>query len=189
MEVDPTPITLPCLPLIGPTPSASGQNKRVRTSSEPTGERDMGDSAAFGSGTKPRERLRERRRSPYRPQLRAAQSRTRRIRRENRARRQLSKLFSLPPFSRSLRPLKSTTSRLYWRRLPKGLHRRHRSTYSIRSTQSKKPIAFGPHWPHTSCPHPVIYWRGPTRLETMSRLHFAQPQLLRRRRIRQQRLS
>ncbi len=53
MEVDPTPITLPCLPLLGHIPSAFGQNKRVKTSPEPTGEKETWDTPASGSGTIP----------------------------------------------------------------------------------------------------------------------------------------
>jgi len=53
MEVDPTPITLPCLPLLGPTPSAYGQNKRVKISPEHTGEDETRDTTASGSSTIP----------------------------------------------------------------------------------------------------------------------------------------
>ena len=53
MEVDHTPITLPCLPLLGPTLSASRQNKRFKISPDPTGEEETGDTDAFDSGTIP----------------------------------------------------------------------------------------------------------------------------------------
>jgi hypothetical protein len=50
MEVDPTPISLPSLPLLGPTPTASGQNKRNITSMDPPGEEETWDTSASGSG-------------------------------------------------------------------------------------------------------------------------------------------
>jgi hypothetical protein len=53
MEIDPTPITLPCLPLLGPAPSTSGQNKRIMTSPEISGEEETRDTAASSSGTIP----------------------------------------------------------------------------------------------------------------------------------------
>ncbi len=34
MEIELPPITLPCIPSLGPAPSGSGQNKRLRTSRE-----------------------------------------------------------------------------------------------------------------------------------------------------------
>jgi len=52
MEIDPTPVTPPCLSLLGPTPAASGHNKRARTSDN-TGEEETRDTAASGSGTNP----------------------------------------------------------------------------------------------------------------------------------------
>ena len=53
MEGDPTPMNLPCLLLLGPTPSTSGQNKRVETSLDPTGEEETRDTSASGNGTIP----------------------------------------------------------------------------------------------------------------------------------------
>jgi len=53
MGVNPTPITLPYLPLLDLTPSVYGQNKRVRTSPKSTGEEDIGDTSASGSDTIP----------------------------------------------------------------------------------------------------------------------------------------
>jgi hypothetical protein len=166
MEIDPTPIILPCLLLLGPTPSASGQNKRVTTSPKITGEEGTGDTAAFGSGTIPRKQLWERKRLAYRPQLRAAQPGSWPTHRTKPAERQPSKLFWLPPFSRSLRPLKLTTSLDVCRWLPKGPRNRQRSTSSTRHTQSIKPSAFGPHGPLTFCPHYTIRWGRPTLLGT-----------------------
>ena len=50
MEVEPTPITLLCLPSLELSPSSSGQ-KRSRANA--AGEGKMEDTDAFGSGTHP----------------------------------------------------------------------------------------------------------------------------------------
>jgi hypothetical protein len=56
MEIDPTPITLPCLRLLGRTPDASGQNKRAMTSNN-NGDEETRDTVASGSGTHPAETI------------------------------------------------------------------------------------------------------------------------------------
>jgi hypothetical protein len=189
MEVDPTPITLPCLPLIGPTPSASGQNNCVKTSLDITGEEETGDTAASGSGTIPPEAALGTE-THHRPTAtHGGAARELADPSDEAIRMAAIQAFLGSPFSRSLRPLKLTTSMLCCRWLPKGPSSKQRSTSSTRHTQSKKLSAFGPHGPLTSCPHQAIRWGRPTLPGTQYWLHFACPKLLRRRLQYQQRPS